>query len=327
LPYFSRTVTIRAYAKINIGLHILGKRADGFHDIETVFHQINLYDTIALHEIDSDITFRCDDPTLPIDATNLCIRAARLLMDITGSANGVEIHLRKRIPVGAGLGGGSSDAAAVLKGMRQLLGLDISNAELRTLAASLGSDVPFFIEGGSAYATGRGELLETLDLDIPAWILVATPPVSISTAWAYSAVNPTNNDTPREDLRALLETWTRTPVTKNPSTEIESNSGRRNTKGDFSSTSLADYPRRHDALRSRLRNDFEPIVFEHYPEVAAIKRRMLDAGADVALMSGSGSTVFGLFQDEQRAQATDEQLRRDCRTSLTPPSFKPTTAD
>ncbi len=293
MPYFSRTVNVRAYAKINIGLHILGKRTDGFHDIETVFHQINLYDTIALHEADSDITFRCDDPTLPIDATNLCIRAARLLMDITGSANGVEIHLQKRIPVGAGLGGGSSDAAAVLKGMRKLFGLDISNAELRTLAASLGSDAPFFIDGGSAYATGRGELLETLDLDIPAWILVATPPVSISTAWAYSAVNPTNSTTAREDLRTVL----------------------------------TEYFRRHDALCSRLRNDFEPIVFEHYPEVAAIKHQMLDAGADVALMSGSGSSVFGLFQDEQRAQATEEQLRRDYRTSLTEPSFKPTIAD
>ena len=176
---------LRAYAKINIGLNILGKRSDGYHDLETIFHEIDCFDEIEFEQHDK-VAMTADSILVPIDESNLCLSAANLLQKEKHVRPGVMIHLKKNIPIGAGLGGGSSDAAAVLCGLNHFWKLKLSNNQLRTLAAQIGSDVPFFIDGGTAYATGRGEILESFSLVLPFWIAVVTPLIRISTAWAYN---------------------------------------------------------------------------------------------------------------------------------------------
>lgn len=283
-----RAMTLRAYAKINLGLQILGKRPDGYHEIETVFHQVNLFDEIELIPNDEGIRLTCDNREVPNDRSNLCIKAVELMHEITGVQEGVDIVLRKRIPLGAGLGGSSTDAAAVLLGLRKLWGLDISTNELRSLSASLGSDVPFFIEGGTAYATGRGDVLEAFELEVPYWILLVTPPVHVSTAWAYGNITP-NPNVRRENLKALVSEHMQEPR----------------------------------VLVNKLRNDFEPLIFREHPEVMRAKELLVRGGADFALMSGSGSSVFGFFSDATYAKELAEAIAPMYRTSLTEPFFKP----
>jgi 4-diphosphocytidyl-2-C-methyl-D-erythritol kinase len=279
---------VRAYAKINLGLHVLGKRSDGYHSIETVFRLIDQFDELDMVENDQEVVFSSNDNSLTGDRTNLCVRAAHLLRDLTGCHAGVEMRLTKRIPIGAGLGGGSSDAAATLRGLTKLWSLDISKDELQTVSASLGSDVPFFFSGQTAYATGRGELLESMVLPLPYSIVVATPQIHVSTSWAYSSLR-LNPNQKRPNLKELL------------------------------SSSV------HDAsvLRSKLTNDFEETVFQEHPGIGQLKERMLSGGAELALMSGSGSSVFGLFSSTEKARELAAALEPTFTTSVTEPHFKP----
>ncbi len=279
---------VRAYAKINLGLHILGKRSDGYHNIETIFRLINLYDELDLVQSDQGIQFTSNIPDLANDSTNLCIRAANLLRDLTGCHTGVEMTLIKRIPLGAGLGGGSSDAAAVLKGLTKLWSLEITPDELQTISGTLGSDVPFFFTGQTASATGRGEILERLEILLPYTILVVTPKIHVSTAWAYShvRVDPGKN---RPDLKTFLS-------------------------GNIGNAA---------ALRRGLVNDFEDTVFGGFPEIRQIKETMLAEGADVALMSGSGSSVFAFFSKSPVAADMARRFSDRYFTSVTEPHFKP----
>jgi 4-diphosphocytidyl-2-C-methyl-D-erythritol kinase len=279
---------VRAYAKINLGLHVLGKRSDGYHNIETVFRLIDLYDELEMVQNDQGTHFSCNRPELSDDNTNLCLRAAHLLRDLTGCHTGVEMNLTKRIPIGAGLGGGSSDAAATLKGLTRLWSLDISQEELQTISESLGSDVPFFFTGQTAHATGRGEILESFVLPLPYSILVATPSIHVSTAWAYSSLKLVENVS-RPKLRDLLTASTRDPGT----------------------------------LRRELTNDFEETVFRQYPEILKLKEAIVSGGADTALMSGSGSSVFGFFSTAEKAKALASDLSAHYFTSVTEPQFKP----
>jgi 4-diphosphocytidyl-2-C-methyl-D-erythritol kinase len=279
---------LRAFAKINVGLHVVGKRPDGYHDIETIFHQIDLSDELEMVQNDEGDVFTSDSPELASDRSNLCLRAVHVLRDLTGVHTGVEINLKKRIPIAAGLGGGSADAAAVLKGLTRLWTLDITDEELQTVSASLGSDVPFFLTGGTAYATGRGERLEPLDVGMPYWILVVTAPIRISTTWAYTNLTIARH-TRQVNLPELLR-------------------------------SSIGHP---DTLRKKLCNEFEPLVFAAHPEVRQIKERLLKGGAQVALMSGTGSSVFGFFSDEGSAQGIARELSSRYHTSITKPLFKP----
>lgn len=279
---------VRAYAKINLGLYVLGKRPDGYHSIETVFRLVDLYDEIDIVQTDQGTQFSTDAPELQNDDSNLCVRAVHLLRDLTGIHTGVEIDLKKKIPIGAGLGGGSSNAAAVLKGLAKLWALDISREELQTVSASLGSDVPFFFTSQTASATGRGEILESFDLEIPYTILVVTPKIHVSTKWAYTHIR-LQPGAKRPELRRILEE-------------------------DVNDT---------QRLKSRLVNDFEPSVFEQYPEISSIKKRLLSEGASFALMSGSGSSVFGLFTDPSKAKGLVQQLAGSYAVSVTYPDFKP----
>ena len=276
---------LQAYAKINIGLHILGKRSDGFHDLETVFHEIDMFDEIDLETSDRT-AMTADSILVPIDGSNLCLRAALLLQKEQHIQQGVIIHLTKNIPISAGLGGGSSDAAAVLCGLNKFWELDLSVDQLRSLGAQLGSDVPFFINGGSAYATGRGVILEHFALKIPYWIALITPPIRISTAWAYSKIKP-NRDGSVVGLRETLVKKIKSP----------------------------------NKLLPIIQNDFELSVFKVYPEIRKTKEILQESGAVFSLMSGSGSSVFSFFDDEQKARSAVSSFPKNYQTSLTKPLF------
>jgi 4-diphosphocytidyl-2-C-methyl-D-erythritol kinase len=276
---------LRANAKINIGLRIIGKRADGYHDLETLFHEIQWHDEIELKS-STRLEMVSNSAEAPADDSNLCLCAARLLQETTGVTSGASIALRKNIPIGAGLGGGSSDAAAVLRGLNSLWNLKLSNNELRAIAVKLGADVAFFIEGGSAYATGRGERLLHFPFTMPFWILVVVPPVHVSTAWAYGSLKRKSGYA-KKNLQTIV-----TEQIHNPNTLIA------------------------DVV-----NDFEPSVFEAFPMIQQTKEKLLSDGAQFALMSGSGSSVFGLFKSESAAQHAAAAFDTTFRVSITPPNF------
>ncbi len=278
----------RAYAKINIGLLIHRRRPDGYHDLETIFHRIDLSDEL-LFEPSGSITVHSSSDQAPSDETNLCHRAAQLLQDELGCSNGVRITLTKRIPAGAGLGGGSSDAAAALREIPALWEVEVAERRLEALAAKLGADVSYFLRTGSALATGRGDQLEYFMLEVPYAILVCTPQSRVPTAWAYRQIVP-GTDRPAPRLRESVIAGMRDP----------------------------------SLLPATVINDFEGPVFASYPEIAGVKRALLEGGALFALMSGSGSSVYGFFADLRAAEETGGLMReRGCFSALTLPRFHP----
>jgi 4-diphosphocytidyl-2-C-methyl-D-erythritol kinase len=276
-----------AYAKINLGLRILAARPDGYHDIETVFHRIALYDEIEFLPSPT-IGVESSSRDVPGDASNLCYRAASLLQEVLAPESGVHIRLLKRIPTGAGLGGGSSDAATVLLKLPAFWNRTIDPATLHALATRLGADVAFFLGTGSALGRGRGDTLEFFSLDIPYWILLCNPGIHISTLWAYRKVKLVKRPHVR-DLREVLDEGLRTPR----------------------------------ILAEELVNDFEPAVFPAYPVLRDIKEEMLRGGAVYASMSGSGSSLYGFYQDEAHARAAAEAFTaRGYMTCITAPHFQ-----
>ncbi|MCX7984089.1 MAG: 4-(cytidine 5'-diphospho)-2-C-methyl-D-erythritol kinase [Bacteroidetes bacterium] len=280
-----QSLKLRSYAKINIGLRVLGKRPDGYHDIETLFYEVLPFDELTFTP-HSTIELTTNHPTLPTDATNLCIRAACALKEESNYNHGVHIHLAKTIPLGAGLGGGSSNAATTLIGLNQLWGLHYPPERLVDVASRIGSDVAFFIRGGCAYATGRGDQLKPIDFSLPYWILIALPPIHISTPWAYNALNV------QERQEALtLQAYHR---------------------------ALSGSPKNFSPI---IVNDFERVVFEHYPIIREIKESLLTHGAVFALLSGSGSSVFGFYLDENCALKAKLALPSNIHVFLTPPNF------
>ena len=277
-----------AYAKINLGLLVLNKRPDGYHNIITVFHRINLFDQIGLAPSE-EIAVVSTSPEAPSDESNICHEAARLLRERLKIRKGVAITIEKNIPVGAGLGGGSSDAAAVLRNLPAFWQQSVDASLLHELALQLGSDVPYFLGRGSAVARGRGEILEYFPLDLPFTILLCNPNIHVGTAWAYGQLHPRpgrNDVSLRDFLRKGIEE-----------------------------------PR---FLNETLVNDFEPAVFHAFPDIRRLKEDMLTAGAVYASMSGSGSSVYGLFNDGAAAEKLELLLRaRGYRTCITPPHFLP----
>jgi 4-diphosphocytidyl-2-C-methyl-D-erythritol kinase len=283
---------VKAYAKINLGLRIIRKREDGYHDIETVFHRINLFDEISF-EVASTISLSCNEPQIPLDERNLCIRAAQILQNACGTVQGAHISLNKRIPIGAGLGGGSSDAASTLRGLLRLWNRNVDERILKKLAIQLGSDVPYFLNDGSAYASGRGEILGYVQLDIPYWIVLVYPNLHISTAWAYTNAQVRRSGIPAGvppggTLKAMIE-------------------------------NISDLHQ----LSTLLHNDFEPVVFKEYPIVKEVKEKLIKRGAGFAQMSGSGSAVYGFFADESAALRAVDEFGKNYQASLTSPHFIP----
>ncbi len=261
-------IRVLSPAKINIGLRVWRKREDGYHDIETVFHEVKLFDEIEM-EISDKIEFETDSDDIPHGFENLCLKAVRVFFESFGIHSGVRIYLKKRIPVGAGLGGGSSNSAAVLKGLNILFGVGADDELLSELGSLIGSDVPFFIKGGTAYATGRGEIIEPMEVEVPYKIVIVYPGLKISTSWVYGNLS-LKNHLGEESLKKIV---------------IEN----------------IDKP---DKLRGLVRNDLEDVVFRYHPVVADIKEKLYKVGAVFSLMSGSGSAVFGFFEkmDEMKRE-------------------------
>jgi len=277
----------RTYAKINLGLLILDKRPDGYHNIETVFHRINMFDEIEFKP-SSAINVISSDPDAPSGEENICYNAAKRVQEHLNVGKGVEISIRKSIPVGAGLGGGSSDAGVVLQELPKYWERRVDDSTLRKIALKLGSDVPYFLGTGSALAKGRGEILEYFKLDIPFTILLCTPNIHVSTAWAYQNVRPSKGSRPI-DLKGVLLEGLKKPL----------------------------------HLVNGLRNDFEPVVFREYPEIMRVKEAMMRGGAEFALMSGSGSSVFGFFSRVDYVHEVDRILQsKGYQTWATPPHFR-----
>ena len=280
-------ITVEGNAKINLTLDILGKRPDGYHEVAMVMQSINLHDTLTLSKIPSGIELTLDVPGLEADERNLAWRAARLLLDGEGVKGGVRIALTKRIPIAAGLAGGSADAAAVLRGVNALYELGLTQAELCAYGAKLGSDIPFTIVGGTMLATGRGEVLEALDPVPPFWVVLAKPKISVSTAWAYKHYDEQGAEQ-HPDNAAIIQ-------------------------------AIAKCDRA--GIASLLCNVLERVTIKQYPVIAQYKEWMMEKGALASMMSGSGPTVFGLFSAEEearRAAAFLEQTDADifvCQTA------------
>lgn len=242
---------VRSYAKINWSLRILGRRPDGYHDLETLFQTVSLHDTLTLTAA-PELTLTCDDPSIPTGDTNLIIRAARAI-----GVPPVAIDLRKRIPAGGGLGGGSSNAAATLVALARMFAVD--ERELPEMALHVGSDVPFFLLGGTAYATGRGEELLPLRPAAGIPLLLLFPPERVSTPEAFGLVRRYSQPLGAEHYAEMVE------------------------------SNLLDHG-------ASLTNDFEEPVFARLPNLRALKSRLLGGGAAWAGMSGSGSTIVGAFR-------------------------------
>jgi len=265
----SMKIKFKTPAKINLGLHIHGKREDGFHELETIFQMVSLYDDVELELLSSGIKLECDTPGVPTDDTNLVCKAALLLrQSYQVEGKGVSIRLKKKIPFGAGLGGGSGNAAGVLMGLNRLWDLNIEREKLLTLAAELGSDVPFFLTSPCALGMGRGEQLEALEHCAKFQVLLVFPGFPVATSWVYQ--NLKLKLTKRENNISIL---------------------RKN-------LSLSDIT----SLGSRLYNDLEPVVIQRFPEVQVVKDELEAWGALGVLLSGSGSTVFGIFDDPEKAR-------------------------
>ncbi len=279
-------IQLPAYAKINLGLRVLDKRPDGFHEIETFFLQIDLADQLFFQPLqEAEIRFSCNWPELSEPENNLCIKACRLLEKVAGKDFGLDLYLEKNIPFAAGLGGGSSDAAVTLLVVNSLFNINLPREELAKLAIQLGSDVAFFLHGGLAYATGRGEILTPLDYLPDLWILLVKPEVSVSTKWAY------------DNLKFGLT----------------------NSKKNTTFASLKNSLSGSDKLREVCQNDMEEAVFDRHPELAAIKSRLLDAGAFPVSMTGSGSAIFGIYETQHALREGLRVFGKSYRTFVARP--------
>ena len=275
-----------SFAKINWTLRIFGRRPDGYHEVATLLQSISLCDELTFElRDDQEIALTCDDPAIPIDKSNLVVQAARALQN---NDRGINISLAKRIPVEGGLGGGSSNAAVTLLALNQLWDLELQDTDLSRIAATLGADVPFFLMGGSAEGRGTGtELSPVTDVE-QKQLIVITPSATVSTAVAYAALNRGSLTTP--DSASILSSSFAGPVC-----------------GDSGQWSL--------------HNDFEVAIFEIEPEIRRAKVALLEAGARGALLAGSGSSVFGIFDDEAARDRALVKLRSEtgwrvfsCRT-------------
>ena len=270
------TVTEQAAAKVNLLLNVGRKRPDGYHELFSVMQTVGVYDTLTVRaHTGSGIALTCDDPNLAADESNLCYKAAVKFFSYTGIDNdGVSVHLQKRLPMQAGLGGGSADAAAVLRALRRLYAPRLSDFELETVAAELGSDVPFCVRGGTALARGRGEKLETLPKLPLCWFVLVKPEAAFSTGKMYGLI----------DERGFFD------------------------EGGPDEMVSALKAKDLKAICNAMHNTFERTLPPD-SEIFAIRQRLAGLGALGAMMSGSGSAVFGIFDDEEAARMATAILR------------------
>ena len=273
-------ISLQAYAKINLGLDVLRKREDGYHEVKMIMQSISLSDTLRLQKL-SDDTIRLQgdgeavDADVPLDETNLVYKAIHLLKEEFQIKEGINATLSKRIPVAAGMAGGSTDAAAAFKGMNQLFSLGLSEQELCERAVKLGADIPYCIMGGTALSEGIGEKLTPLPKLPDCWILIAKPPINVSTGFVYGNLK----------VQEL------------------------NSHPDIDGMVQAIYDKNLSGVVERLGNVLETVTIPAYPIITEIKELMVKHGAEASLMSGSGPTVFGIFTNEESAAQAGEVIR------------------
>ena len=258
-----KSININSYAKVNIGLKILNKRSDGYHNISTVFQEIDLFDSITISKSDGPLKFSSNVEWLQNDQNNLCVIAYNYIKTLY-KIGGANIVLKKNISRGSGLGSGSSNAAATMKGLREIYNLEVADSELIKIGSKIGADVPFFINGSTQVGEGIGDKLTSISSSMDAQYLIVTPDISIDTKWAYSQY-------------------------------------KNNLDNCSSPTKFSDSFRGKTINLDTLKffeNDFESVVFPTYPEIGAIKNKLIALGAKFASLSGSGSTVYGIFDDD-----------------------------
>lgn len=280
---------MKAYAKINLSLDVVRRRPDGYHDVKMIMQTVDLYDVITIEKAESGITTTVEmgrnfengnegaAETLPADESNLVYKAAKLLKEKCKLSQGVRIHLHKNIPIAAGMAGGSTDAAAVFRGMNKLFSLGLSVEELKELAVKIGADVPYCIEGGTQLSEGIGEILTPVSGIPDFYLLIAKPGISVSTKYVY------------ENLH--LETLEKHPDVDGMTEAIQN--------GDLS------------GIVKRMENVLESVTVKKYPVIGQIREFMKIHGAENALMSGSGPTVFGIYKNRTQAEEAAELLRKE----------------
>ncbi len=267
---------LNAYGKVNLGLDVLRKREDGYHEVKMIMQTVKVFDRLTFSDIQEDkIELSSNLSFLPVNKDNLIYRACDMIKKEYGILSGVKIHLDKHIPVAAGMAGGSTDAAAALIGMNKLFGLKISQDKLMEYGVRLGADVPYCIMRGTALSEGIGEVLTKLPPMPRCYILIAKPPISVSTKMVYENLHA-DRLSYHPDIDGMIDALRAGSL-----------------KG----------------ITDRMGNVLETVTITRYPIIEDIKRRMLDDGAMNALMSGSGPTVFGIYEDEEKARSTMKELR------------------
>ena len=269
-------IKLKALAKINLGLDVVRRREDGYHEVRMVMQTIHLYDQLLIQKSETPgIQIHSNLSFLPVNENNLVYKAGKLLMDEFDIHTGVSVELNKRIPVAAGMAGGSTDAAAILYGMNQLFGLKLKRKDLMERGVQIGADVPYCIMRGTALAEGIGEKLSSLPPMVKCPVLIAKPAVSVSTKFVYQNLK-LNEQTPHPDIDALIT--------------------------DIRNSDL-------DNICADMGNVLETVTIPNYPVIAQIKEQMLKSGAKASMMSGSGPTVFGLFGDEETARRARAEMK------------------
>ncbi|WP_273854101.1 4-(cytidine 5'-diphospho)-2-C-methyl-D-erythritol kinase [Guptibacillus spartinae] len=273
-----KKLSVKAPAKINLALDVLHKRPDGFHEVEMVMTNVDLADRLELTELRrNEIIIESTSGFVPDDQRNLAFQAAALLKKKFNIRQGIAIKIDKQIPVAAGLAGGSSDAAATLRGLNELWELGLSYDQLADIGSEIGSDVAFCVYGGTALAKGRGEIIQPIDAPPPCWVILAKPSIGVSTAEVYRRLR--TNEMNHPDVRGMMQA-------------IED--------------------KNYEGICDLLGNVLEDVTLKLHPEVRQIKEKMESLGADGVLMSGSGPTVFGLTRHESRMQRIYNGLRGFC---------------
>lgn len=271
-----REISLKALAKINLGLDVVRRRADGYHEVRMIMQTIHLFDRLNIERVDtSGIAIETNLSYLPVNESNLVYKAGKLLMDEFHIDEGVKVSLNKRIPVAAGMAGGSTDAAAMLYGMNELFGLGLSKEQLMERGVKIGADVPYCLMRGTALAEGIGEVLTPLTPMVKCPVLIAKPAISVSTKFVYQNLKLDENMV-HPNIDQLI--------------------------ADLNAKDL-------HAVASAMGNVLETVTIPHYPIIAEIKERMKKSGAVNAMMSGSGPTVFGLFADEETAEKACQDMK------------------
>lgn len=273
---------LKAYAKINLGLDVVKRLPNGYHQVKMIMQSVDLYDILTLEKTESGIHVTTDCPLLPTDQGNLVYRAAKLMLESFRIRSGVRIHIEKKIPIAAGMAGGSTDAAAAMKGISHLFGLNVPLSHLMEQGVSIGADVPYCIMGGTALAEGIGEKLTPLPPMPACHILIVKPPVSVSTKYVYEHL----------DAKRII---------RHP---------------DIDGMTAAIRTGELEGILERMENVLETVTIPAYPVIESIKSTMRRLGAANCLMSGSGPTVFGIFKDRESAESAYEIMKKDSENQV-----------